>query len=258
MHIFQVDVFGFHIAPTWYGFMYAASFIFCYSFFRKYSSYSRKELEDIWVWIFLWVILGWRIGYIVLYNLGYFINHPIEIFSIWKGGMSFHGGFLGVLVAVFCYQKIHKKRFFDFMDILAICIPVGLGLGRIGNYINGELLGFSPYNGPLKILENGISHFPSTLLEMFLEGVVLFSILYGTFLMQKQRKIGTGMYSSIFLIGYGLARIISELVRLPDAQIGYLFGTHSITIGMIYTLPFLIAGSILFVRARGISESQVS
>jgi len=250
MHIFTLDVFGFQIGPTWYGLMYALGFVLCHFFFKRYSKHSKKELEDIGIWIFLWVILGGRIGYILFYNLSYFIENPLSIWKIWEWGMSFHGGFLGVLIAVFLYQKGQKKPFFELMDLLAICTPIALGLWRIGNHINRELLGFSPYTGPFKILANGSYHFPSTLLEMFLEWIFLFIILYGLFIFYKREKIGTGYYSSIFLIGYGIGRLISEFFRLPDMHIGYLFGTSVITLGMIYTIPFLIWGIVLLQRSK--------
>jgi phosphatidylglycerol---prolipoprotein diacylglyceryl transferase len=250
MHIFTLDIFGFQIGPTWYGLMYALGFFACYVFFRKYSYYSKQELEDIGIWIFLWVILGGRIGYIALYNLEFFINHPMSIWKIWEWGMSFHGGFLWVLIAVFLYQERQKRPFFELMDLLAICTPIALWLGRIGNYINGELLGFSPYTGPLKIIKDWVTYFPSTLLEMLLEWLILFIALYSLFLIHKRQKVGSGYYSSIFLIGYGIGRLISECFRLPDTHIGYLFGTSVITLGMLYTIPFLTWGLFLLQRSK--------
>lgn len=244
MYIFQWNIFGIQLSPTWYWLMYALGFIIAYSFMKKNWKYRGEDIDTLLYFVFFGVVFWGRIGYVLLYNFSYFIENPSQIFAFWKWGMSFHGGFLWVLLAVWIFAKWKKYLLFSITDILAVIIPVALGLGRIGNYINGELLGFSPYNGPLAIVTNGVSHFPSPLLEMFLEGVLLFGIML--YFWKSQPK--TWLLSSVFLIGYATMRLIAEQFRLPDAQIGYLFDTGYITLGMLYTVPMFIVGIYLLFR----------
>jgi phosphatidylglycerol:prolipoprotein diacylglycerol transferase len=244
MYIFETSIFGIHIAPTWYGLMYALGFIFCYYFGSRYSQVARKDLDNILLYIFLGVILWGRLGYIILYNPLFFIEHPIEIFSIWKWGMSFHGGFLWVLFAVFLFARKYRYRFFEITDILAVCIPIALGLGRIGNWINWELPWYSPYDGPFAMMISGVGHFPNPLLEMCLEWVILFIVLFSFWKLKRLWVLNFELWtlSALFLIGYSIARLIAEQFRLPDAHIGYLFGTDWITLGILYTIPMMIVG----------------
>jgi len=245
MSIFEVSLFGFQIAPTWYGLMYAIGFFCCYEYVRKYGYLRGNEDESLLTYIFLWVIWGWRIGYVILYNLEYFIAHPLEIFAIWQWGMSFHGGALGVIIALFLFSWRKKYHIFNLSDPLVTILPLALGLGRIWNVINKELLGYSPYRWPFAIIKDWVSHFPSPLLEAWLEWILLLTLMF----MWKKRewKIGRipGYSSALFLWGYALFRLFSELFRLPDSHIGYLAGTHWLTLGMIYTLPMLIGSSII-------------
>jgi phosphatidylglycerol:prolipoprotein diacylglycerol transferase len=210
-----------------------------------------NDIDTLLYYIFFGVLLWGRIGYVLLYNPWYFLAHPSEIFAFWNGGMSFHGGFLGVLIAVFAFARLKKYSFFAITDVLAVIIPVALGLGRIGNSINQELLGFSPYNWPFAVVVNGVSHFPSPLFEMLLEGILLFGIMFSFWKLRPSYfKLRTSNWflSSIFLIGYATMRLIAEQFRLPDSHIGYLFGTDFITIGMIYTLPMFVFGLYLLSR----------
>lgn len=149
--------------------MYVLGFLYCYIFFKKKSTLTPENIDSLLLFIFFGVILGGRIGYVLLYNPEYFFTHPSEIFQIWKGGMSFHGGFIGTIIAVWIFSVMKHISFFSITDLLAVCVPVAIGLGRIGNWINHELPGFSPYNGPFPLVIDGVSHFPSPLLEMFLE-----------------------------------------------------------------------------------------
>lgn len=154
--------------------------------------------------------------------------------------MSFHGGAIGVIIAMLLFSRIHKKSFLVVSDQITSTLPIGLGLGRIGNYLNQELLGFTPYTGPFAIEKNGVSHFPSTLLEATLEGLVLFVIL--NLLMRRNKfpgKIGTS-----FLIWYGVFRFSIEFVRTPDAGLGYL--TFGLTMGQILSIPMVVIGTILY------------
>ncbi|PID83956.1 prolipoprotein diacylglyceryl transferase [Candidatus Gracilibacteria bacterium] len=247
MHIFTLQIGNFTLAPTWYGLMYALGFLIGFLFLRANIQWKdKKHLDSLLFFVFLSVILGGRIGYILLYNLDFYIQNPLEIISIWNGGMSFHGGFLGVLIGVYIFCKKYSYKYWDIMDIIAVIVPIALGLGRIGNWINGELPGYAIYRGPLPMMQNGVPHFPSPLFEMLLEGIILFGVLFTLFKLIPQ-KVGTGFLSSIFLIGYGLARLIAEQFRLPDIHIGYLFDTNWITLGMIYTIPMIIAGILLLI-----------
>ncbi len=251
MSIFETSIFGIHIAPTWYWLMYALGFIICYVFVKKRTHIPTNDLDILLFFIFLWVILGGRLGYVLFYNLPYYIENPREIFSIWKGGMSFHGGFLWVMIALWWFSLRRKYSFFFVSDALALIIPIALGLWRIGNYINGELPGFTPYNGPFALVINGISYFPSTLLEMCLEWILLFFILAWISKWLSHRSIGqSGILSACFLIGYSVMRFISEMFRLPDEHIGYIFGTSWITLGMLYTLPILITWVVILWKMR--------
>ena len=249
MHIFEVSFFGIQIAPTWYGLMYALGFWMGYLFVKKYGKIEKNDLESLLTYIFLWVILGGRIGYVLLYNFWYFLERPLQIFAVWNGGMSFHGGAIGVILSMILFAKRYKYKLFDISDPIVTILPLALLLGRIGNYINGELLGFFPYYWPLAIIQNGVSHFPSTLFEAFWEGFCLLIIMMAYFFWKKPQEkthitssviYKAGFPSFLFLIGYGFFRLLAEFFRLPDVQIGYLFGSDWITLGMIYTLPIFI------------------
>jgi prolipoprotein diacylglyceryl transferase len=255
MHIFDISILGIHIAPSWYGLMYALGFVICYFFMRRYYSFKQKEhLESLLSYVFCGVVLGWRLGYILLYDLSFFIEHPIQMIRIWEGGMSFHGGLIGTIFAVFLFAKRYQYQFWWLIDTLAVIIPVALGLGRIGNWINSELPGYTPYDGIFPMMISWVSHFPSPLLEMLLEGIALFGVmLYFWYLTRsvvsdlqseafrianpeeqkseafrianpEEPKSWTLHFeywtlSGIFLIGYSIARVISEQYRLPDTHI---------------------------------------
>lgn len=248
MTIFEISFFGLNIAPTWYWLMYALGFIICYTFLSKSLKIEQSKLDILLIYVFFWVVIGWRVWYIIFYNISYYISNIDEIFAIWKGGMSFHGWLLWVILALYLYSRKYRIWFFLIADHLAIIIPVALWLGRLGNYINWELLWYPEYTGPLAIVSDGISYFPSTLLEMLLEWMVLFSILF--FLSKKYSQIlNTPWFMSwIFLGLYGFFRLIAESFRLPDSHIWYLLGTDWITLGMLYTLPMLIGSLYLALR----------
>lgn len=248
MYIFELDIFGLQIRPTWYGFMYALGFIISYFFMKKNWKYRWNDLDSLLYFIFFWVVLWGRLWYVLLYDPLYFIKNPDQILAFWNGGMSFHWGLLGVILAILLFSKRKWYQFFDITDSLAVIIPIALWLWRIGNYINKELLWFSPYDGPFRIIKGGTWYFPSPLLEMLLEGIMLFTIMI--FFLRKWAHKQLGKLSAIFLIGYGTARIVAEQFRLPDAHIGYLFDTKYFTIGMLYTLPIIIIGIILLIWSR--------
>lgn len=155
--------------------------------------------------------------------------------------MSFHGGVIGVIIAMILFSKMHRKPFLIIADSVTSILPIGLGLGRIGNYLNGELLGFANYTGPFSVEKNGVSYFPSPLLEAILEGVVLFIIL--NFLLRK--NMFSGKVASSFLLWYGIFRFSVEFVRTPDAGLGYL--AFGLTMGQILSVPMIAIGGILYV-----------
>lgn len=255
MSIFEISFFGIQIAPSWYGLMYALGFIGCYEYVGKNSVIRREDMENLLIYIFIWVIAWWRLGYVFLYNFWYYLSHPLEIFAVWQGGMSFHGWAIGVTLMIFIFAWRKKYKVFDVSDPIVTILPLALGLGRIGNLINRELLGYFPYTWPFAILEDGISYFPSPLLEVFLEGIVLLTIMLMWKSYEKQRGRKAGYASAIFLWWYGIFRLFVEFFRLPDNHIWYLFGTDWMTLGMIYTLPMMLGSIGVFLYARSISRS---
>lgn len=250
MHIFEWSFFGIQISPTWYWFMYAIGFSICYIFVKKYGYLRKDHIDDFLIYIFFGVVLGWRLGYVLLYDLPYFVAHPSDVFAVWKWGMSFHGWALWVIFALLLFSWRKKYSLYDLADPLVAILPLALWLGRIGNAINGELPWYSPYSWPFPMMIDSIPHFPSPLLQAFLEGIVLLFIMQ-SFRKYEQRNGRTPWRASaIFLIGYGILRIFAEFFRLPDTQIGYLFGTQWITLGMMYSLPLIFWGIYLYFLSK--------
>ncbi len=240
------------LSIRWYGLMYLIGFICSYlivkrELVRRGLRVEKDFLENLYFYLILGLLIGARLGYVVFYNLSYYLQHPFEIIALWHGGMSFHGGLIGVIIAAWLYTKRKKFDFFTLTDMLVLTAPIGLGLGRIGNFINGELYGrvtdipwgmIFPEGGPLP-------RHPSQLYEAFLEGAVLFVILW--FLKDKFSR--SGIVSSLFLILYGIFRFFIEFFREPDPQIGYILGF--LTMGQILCMLMIITGSILlYYRSR--------
>ncbi|MDD2871323.1 MAG: prolipoprotein diacylglyceryl transferase [Candidatus Gracilibacteria bacterium] len=245
MTIFELDIFGLTVAPTYYGLMYAIGFMAGYYIIKKRAVIKPEIMDDLFLYVFLGVVLGGRFGYILFYNLSTYISSPLDIFKVWEGGMSFHGGVLGVLLAMYLFSRKYKLSFLVLADQITLILPIGLGLGRIGNYLNKELLGYSPYNGFLSVDVNGVGYFPSPLLESVLEGFVLYFVL----LYFYNKKHNPGQIASLFLIFYGLFRIFVEaFFRMPDSQLGYIFGYF--TMGEILTAPMLLIGLYLYFRFK--------
>lgn len=240
MYIFEWSILGIQISPTWYWLMYAIGFIVCYIFVKKYGYLKAHHLDDFLLYIFLWVILWGRIGYIIFYDFSYFFSHPGDIFAVWKWGMSFHGWALWVIFALILFSYKKNYSLYDLADPLVSILPIALGLGRIGNAINGELPGYSPYSWPFPMMVDSVAHFPSPLFQAFLEGIVLLFIMQSLWWYEQKNKRIPWRASSLFLIGYGILRIFAEFFRLPDIGIGYLFGSHWITLGMIYSIPLIL------------------
>lgn len=233
----------------WYGLMYVLSFIATYFIIRsevtrKKLSLTKDDVADLVFYGAMGVVLGGRIGYILFYNLGFYLANPLKLFAVWEGGMSFHGGFLGVVLAFFICSLRKKIPFLALTDMAALCAPVGLGLGRIGNFINGELYG-RPTDVAWGIVfpgSDGVPRHPSQLYEAFLEGLVLFFIV--RFI--SKRTAMNGVTSFAACAGYGLFRFIVEFFRQPDAQIGLFFGLFSM--GQLLSLPMFLVGSFLAFR----------
>jgi phosphatidylglycerol---prolipoprotein diacylglyceryl transferase len=208
----------------------------------------RQDVDDFLVWATLGVVLGGRLGYVLFYNLPYYIAHPLEALYVWHGGMSFHGGAIGVTIAILLFTRSRQIPIFAFSDIIAEAIPIGLLFGRIANFINGELYG-RPTDVPwAMVFPNGgpVPRHPSQLYEAACEGVLLFLLL----LLGEHRgwRRRPGLLTGVFLAGYAVARMSGELFRQPDQQIGYLvFGT---TMGQLLSIPLLFAGVIIIDWAR--------
>ena len=236
----------------WYGLMYVLAFIASYFIIR--SEVRRKQLhlttDDVADMVFygaMGVVLGGRLGYILFYNLGFYLANPLKLLAVWEGGMSFHGGAIGVVMAFILYARRKKLQFIILIDMAALCAPVGLGLGRIGNFINGELYG-RPTDMPWGMVfpgSDGLPRHPSQIYEAFLEGFVLFIIV--RFVSRKSEVNGMAAFTAC--AGYGLFRFIVEYFRQPDAQMGIFFGLFSM--GQLLSLPmFLLGGFMVFLLAR--------
>ena len=211
---------------------------------ENFEPIKRSDFDDLLVYLVLGIILGGRLGYAIFYNLEYYIQNSFEIFKLWQGGMSFHGGLLGVIVAIFIFSKNKNANFFKYSDIVACVAPIGLFLGRIANFINGELFGKISTLPWAVIFPNGgnIARHPSQIYEAILEGLMLF-ILINFLALKKHLIIKTGYVSSFFLITYSILRIFSENFREPDQHLGYLFNYFSM--GTVLSILTLISGFLI-------------
>jgi len=242
---------AFELGPVevhWYGLMYLLSFIFVYALARYRApklglSLNTDALDDVIFYGAMGVIIGGRLGYMLFYAGSTLLTEPWKFFAVWQGGMSFHGGLVGVILAMFVFAKRHGLRFLDVTDFIAPFVPVGLGLGRIANFINSELWG-SPTDLPWGVLfpnGGGIPRHPSQLYEAVLEGVLMFAILWW----YSGKKPQRGRVSGLFLMLYGVCRFMIEFLRVPDVQLGYL-AWHWVTMGQLLSLPMLVAGAMLW------------
>ena len=211
---------------------------------QNFEPIKRSDFDDLVIYLVLGIILGGRFGYVIFYNLEYYIQNSFEIFKLWQGGMSFHGGLLGVIVTIFIFSKNKNTNFFKYSDIVACVAPIGIFLGRIANFINGELFGKISTLPWAVIFPNGgnIARHPSQIYEAILEGLVLF-ILINFLALKKHLIIKTGYVSSFFLISYSILRIFSENFREPDQHLGYLFNYFSM--GTLLSILTLISGFLI-------------
>ena len=203
----------------------------------------RRDIDDFLVWATLGVVLGGRIGYVLFYKPGYYVEHPLEALYLWHGGMSFHGGALGVTIAILWFTRARRLPVFAFSDIIAEAIPIGLFFGRLANFINGELYGRETDAPWAMVFPGGgpVPRHPSQLYEAACEGLLLFLLLLIAEHSGARRR--PGIVSGLFLVGYAAARMSGELFRQPDVQLGFLvFGT---TMGQLLSIPLLIAGILL-------------
>jgi phosphatidylglycerol:prolipoprotein diacylglycerol transferase len=212
------------------------------------AGWSRRDVEDLLFWGVLGVVLGGRIGYALFYKPGQYLANPLEILRVWKGGMSFHGGMLGVIIAMALYARSRGRRWLDVTDLIAPCVPTGLASGRIGNFINGELWGRPadpslPWAMVFPQSGTAIARHPSQIYQFLLEGLLLFVLLW----LYARRPRATGQVSGAFLVGYGLLRFVAEYFREPDSFLGPL--ALGLSMGQWLCLPMIAAGAALWVWA---------
>jgi phosphatidylglycerol:prolipoprotein diacylglycerol transferase len=242
-------------AIRWYALAYVVGILIGWRYTRTLaargdSRLTPDKLDDFVSWAVLGIVLGGRIGYVLFYQAGYYAAHPDQIVAVWHGGMSFHGGLVGMLLAMALFARRQGLRFFELTDAVAAATPIGLFFGRLANFINGELYG-RPSDVPwAMIFPNDPDHLPrhpSQLYEAGLEGLLLFALLaVAVWHFRALRQVG--LTSGLFLIGYAVCRIVAELFREPDAQLGFLFaGT---TMGQLLSLPMLAFGIAIVWRAR--------
>jgi len=244
------------IAIRWYSLSYLGGLIFAWVYMGRLIRVSaapcnQEQVSDYIFWAMMGIIFGGRLGYVLFYNFGYYINNIGDAFAVWDGGMSFHGGFVGVCVATILFCKKNKIPLFRFADIIACASPIGLMLGRFANFINGELYG-RVTDAPIGMVFPGggpLPRHPSQLYEAMLEGFLLFFILYFIYNFTNARK-KPGLITGIFIIGYALARTFVEQFREPDNHIGFLFGTDLLTMGQLLSLPMVLLGLYLIFRPR--------
>jgi phosphatidylglycerol---prolipoprotein diacylglyceryl transferase len=245
------------IAIRWYALAYIVGIVLGWLYARSLLKTERLwggpvpmtlvQLDDFILWVTVGIILGGRTGYVLFYNLAFFVQHPAEIFELWKGGMSFHGGFLGCVAAVIWFARANKVSILSLGDLTTAVAPLGLLLGRLANFINSELWGQAadPTLPWAMIFPNGgpLPRHPSQLYEAGLEGIVLFAVLAVMVRLGALKRPGLVLGSFIAL--YGLARIIGEHFREPDPQLGFLWG--GLTMGMLLSVPMVVVGAIMIV-----------
>ena len=253
-YIVQFGPFGIR----WYALAYIVGLLLGWRLMRRLAARTpvvatALQVDDFLTWATLGVVLGGRLGYVLFYQPSKYFAHPLEIFQVWQGGMSFHGGALGVAIAIIIFCIRNNIPMLGFADRLAVCAPIGLGLGRIANFINGELWGrpapdWLPWAMMFPTTGGGmVPRHPSQIYEALLEGLLLFVVMF-TLSRRDSVRARFGLLTGVFLLGYGIARGTGELFREPDAFLGFLpFGT---TMGQLLCIPMVIAGIWLILRAR--------
>ena len=230
----------------WYSLSYIAGIVLAWIYIKKFilkeTEYS-KYIDDLISYVIIGVIIGGRLGYVIFYNFEYYIRNPLEILMIWTGGMSFHGGVLGVIISTYLFCKKKKLSTFYFLDLISLSAPIGIFLGRIANFINSELYGTRTDFFLAVIFEkvDTVSRHPSQLYEAFFEGIILFILL--NFIYKKYINYKPGVLSALFLIFYSIFRFIIEFTREPDAHIGLVF--MELSQGQVMSILFFVVGLII-------------
>lgn len=236
----------------WYGVMYLVAFgaaylLGSYRANKPGSGWTSDQVSDLIFWGAMGVVLGGRMGYVLFYNFDQFLQDPLWLFAVWEGGMSFHGGLLGVLVVLWVFARKQGKTFIQIGDFVAPLVPIGLGAGRVGNFIGGELWGRSadvPWAVVFPRTADGVARHPSQLYEALLEGLVMFAVLWW----YSSKPVARGAVSGLFLLMYGLFRSFVEFFREPDSHIGFIaFGW--LTKGQLLSLPMIVLGAGLMIWA---------
>ncbi|MCC6347361.1 MAG: prolipoprotein diacylglyceryl transferase [Nitrospirales bacterium] len=254
------------LAVRWYGMMYLLGFASSYLLVRRQIKQRERtgirmpgsargpadrtlrleEADTLYTYLIVGLLLGARLGYAFFYNFSYYLQHPIEVFAVWHGGMSFHGGFIGSIGAGLLFCRHFKVDFWHAADLVIATAPIGIGLGRLGNFINAELYG-RPSDVPWAMVFPGggpLPRHPSPLYEFFLEGVVLFVVLWTV----KGRGLRPGVLTSLFIILYGSFRFLVEFFREPDIQLGFVLGF--LTMGQVLSGLMVLAGVLLFLYRK--------
>jgi len=245
-------------AIRWYALAYIAGIVLGWWLARRTMALppavaSRQQVDDAVTWITLGIILGGRLGYVLFYRPDHYLAHPQEILAVWHGGMSFHGGAIGVATALLLFCRRERLDPLAFADRVVPVVPIGLFLGRLANFVNGELWGRVSDVPWAMVFPNGgpLPRHPSQLYQAFLEGVVLFTLLMWL-VHRPGLRARRGFLGGAFLAGYGVARIIGEIFRQPDAQLGFLFA--GITMGQLLSLPMVLLGAWLMWRSRPVTR----
>jgi len=242
------------IAIRWYALAYVASLVLGWRHMRSLaakrdSTVALRDVDDFVVWATLGVVLGGRLGYVLFYRPGHYLANPEDILAVWRGGMSFHGGLVGTAVAILLFARARRIPVLKLSDLTACAVPIGLFLGRVANFVNGELFG-RPADVPWAIIfpQGGAEpRHPSQLYEAGLEGLALFAVLF----VLERRSRGAarpGFLTGAFLFGYGVFRLIGELFREPDAHLGFL--AAGATMGQLLSIPLILAGVLLVILRR--------
>jgi phosphatidylglycerol:prolipoprotein diacylglycerol transferase len=239
---------------SWYGVSYVIGILIASLYFKKLNDFmgfpiKKDRIEDLLTYIVFGVVIGGRLGYVLFYNLDRYLANPVEILQTWKGGMSFHGGFLGVLVASFIFSKKHRVKFFQVTDLLACSAPIVIFTVRIANFINGELFG-RPTDGSWGVvfpMGGGVARHPSQIYEAFAEGGIVFLITFYLFFYTSATR-SKGFLSGVFMVAYAIMRISLENFREPDHHIGFVFS--NVTMGGLLSLPMLIVGLLLILHSK--------
>jgi phosphatidylglycerol:prolipoprotein diacylglycerol transferase len=244
---------GLPLQIHWYGLTYLVAFgLFLFLAGRRVrlpwfagAGWTRRDVEDLLFFGVVGVVLGGRLGYVLFYKPGYYAAHPLEVFAVWKGGMSFHGGLLGVTLAMILFARLRQRPFWQVVDLIAPCVPTGLASGRVGNFINGELWGRAadpalPWAMVFPQSGSAMPRHPSQIYQFLMEGLLLFVLLW----LYARRPRGAGQVAGAFLFGYGVLRFIAEYFREPDSFLGLL--ALNMSMGQWLCVPMIVGGAALW------------